>query len=340
MTSKKPISLTLSAALLLSASLAAKPASADGRSGDDRPIHLYATAYTGPIGKVASAVLGKGELTINGRAALGGQPIWSGDLIQSRGFSGVSMSLDSIGQVSLSRGASVRLATRQVISDDVMRHYTLIAALIQGDLAIKLDRNASAYVQAAGASYSSSEGAAFLASVQGGRPSISVKSGSLRAEAQAAQHQYSIKPLGHGPNISVPVRSARQIQVQVLEDDKPVSGVAVLFVLDTTGSIPGRLGMGTLTNTNLSVVTNENGIAALNFVSGNDAGTVPIVTTIEGTRVSWSGMIEVKGKGMSKATGWTIAALLGAGAAAGIAFALTREKEGTLQAQPPQVKNP
>jgi hypothetical protein len=87
------------------------------------------------------------------------------------------------------------------------------------------------------------------------------------------------------------------------------------------------------------VITNTNGIAAVHFVAGPTSGTIPISATVEGTRASWTGMITVKSRGVSRGTGWAIVALIGAGAAAGIAYALTREKD-SLEPQPPVVKNP
>lgn len=341
MTKKKVISFVLCGALLLTISLAPPSARADGAGGESRPIRLYATAYPGPIGTVATEALIDGALTINGRTAFDGQAVWSGDLVQSGSGSRASVSLDSIGQVTLSRGSSVRLATQALTHDDGARRFVLIASLNRGEMAVNLEPAASAYLRVANSTYSSSEGASFLASARRGFASIAVKAGNVKAEQQANQHEYSIHPVGHESNITVPVHGATQIRVQVLEDGRPVSDVGVLFVLDTTGAVPGRLGVGTLTNTNLNVVTNANGIAALNFVAGDEAGTVPIVATIEGTRVSWSGTIRVKSHGgVSKNVGWTIAALLGAGAAAGIAYALSREDKGTLTVQPPEVKNP
>ncbi|HSB11441.1 MAG TPA: hypothetical protein VLM38_18275 [Blastocatellia bacterium] len=342
MTKDKVISLVLCGTLLLTIGLAPKPARADSGSGEDSaPIRLYATAYPGPIGTVAATALVDGGLTVNGRAASDGQAVWSGDLIQSGSVSRATVSLDSIGALTLSKGSSVRVATKPVKLDDGSRRFVLIASLDRGEIGVTLEPTASAYLRVASSTYSSSEGASFLATASQGHASIAVKAGDVRAEQQPAQHEYKIRPVGHDSNITVPVRGVRQIQVEVLEDDRPVPDIGVSFVLDTTGALPGRLGMGTLTNTNLNVVTNANGIAALHFVAGDDAGTVPIVATIEGTRVSWSGVITVKAsRGPSKNMGWTIAALLGAGAAAGIAFALSREDKGTLQAQPPEVKNP
>jgi hypothetical protein len=338
-TMHKWISIGLCAVLFLSFNLAPRSSRADSGGEDDRPIRLYATATAGPIGWIVNSNFGSGTLTINGHEASGGQSIWSGDLVQCSAGSRASVSLDSIGQITLSRGTAVRLATRHITSDDGAKGFTVIASLAQGEIAVRLEHRANAYLRVAGAEYASSEGATFLAGVREGRASIDVKSGEVRAESQASQHQYSIRPVGHGSNIKVPAGGLRRLQVQVLEDDKPVPGVGVAFTLDTSGAIIGLLGMGTLSGTTANVVTGADGIAAVQFVARNMSGSSPISATIEGSRVSWTGQITVTSKGVSRGTGWTIFALIAAGAAGGVAYALTREKD-PLEAQPPVVKNP
>jgi hypothetical protein len=338
MTMHKWIATGLCAVIFLSVSFAPSSARADSGSREvDRPIRLYATASAGPIGSIEATVAG--ALTVNGHDASAGQWIWSGDLLELRAGVRVPVSLDSIGQVTLSRGTGVRLATRRTTREDGAKRFALIASLVQGEITVSLEHDASAYLRVARAEYASSEGAAFLASVREGRASIAVKSGEVRAEPQSSQPQYSIRPVGHGSNIKVPAGGLRRLQVQVLEDDKPVSGAGVMFVLDTSGAVIGLLGLGTLTGTTASVVTGADGIAAVQFVARNTSGSSPISATVEGTRVSWTGEITVTSKGVSRGTGWAVFALVGAGAAAGIAYALTRNKD-SLQAQPPVVKNP
>jgi hypothetical protein len=166
-----------------------------------------------------------------------------------------------------------------------------------------------------------------------------VKTGEVRTEAQASQHQYTIRPVGHDSNIKVPAGELRRIQVQVLEDNQPVSGIGVTFVLDTSGAVVGLLGLSTLSGTSANVVTGADGIAAVQFVARNSSGSSPISATVEGTRVSWTGQITVTSKATARGSRWALLVLVGAGAAAGIAYALTRDKS-SLEAQPPEVKKP
>lgn len=339
MNRQKAISNGLCAILVLSLLFA--PTAARANRGDDRPIRLVATAWVGPIGAIAIELFGKGALTINGRAAAANQPIWAGDLIQSHADISIPIVLESIGRVTLAKGTVVRLGTTRATNQDDGKSVELIASLVRGEIAVRLQPGATARVRAGGSAFASSEGAVFNASFREGRSSVSVKSGEVRKdeEQSSQQHEYTIRPVGHDSNIRVPASGTRQIQLQVIEDNLPVPGVAVLFVLDMSGAISGKLGVGTLSNTTLSVVTNANGIAAVQFVAGPSSGTIPVSATIEGTRTSWTGQITVTSKGISRGTAWTIVGLAAAGAAAGIIYALTRDKDD-LQAQPPVLGQP
>lgn len=342
-TRHKWIATGMCAVIFFSVSLVPRSARADsGNRDDERPIRLFATSTTGPIGTIAGSIAGivaeKGALTINGREASAGQLLWSGDLLHSGAQAGVSVSLESIGKVTLSKGTTVRLATSHAFNRGA-KNFALIASLAQGKIAVALERAASAYLVVAGSQYASSDGANFIASVREGHPSIAVKTGEVRAEAQATQHQYTIRPVGHDSNIKVPAGELRRIQVQVLEDNQPVSGIGVMFVLDTSGAVVGLLGMSTLSGTSANVITGAEGIAAVQFVARNTSGSSPISATIDGTRVSWTGQITVTSKSPPRASRWAILILVGAAAAAGIGYALTRDKD-SLEAQPPVVKQP
>lgn len=332
------IAAALCGVIFLSVMLTPGLARANGGDGGDRPIRLYATASVGPIGRTANDAFAQGSLLINGRSAAAGQPIWSGDLLQSGAPARVT--LDSIGAIRLSQGAIVRLATRRFTPHEGGEGFTLIASLAKGEISVQLEPAANAYVRAGGSEYAASEGAVFLATVRQGRASIAVNSGEVRREVQGAQHQYTIRPVGHGSNLRVPAGQLYRIQVQVLEDDKPVPGVAVLFALDTSGAVIGVLGLGTLTGTTANVVTDADGMAAIQFVARDSSGSSPISATVEGTRVAWTGQITVTSRTDKHGSRWGIAVIAGAAAAAGIGWALTRKDEDPLQAQPPVVKNP
>jgi hypothetical protein len=262
-------------------------------------------------------------------------------LLQSTIGTKVDVPLESIGAVRLEGGTAVRLAAKRTSRQDGLSGLTLIASLAKGEIFVELDPTANAYVRAAGYEYTSSDGAVFQASVREGRAYLTAKSGVVSSEPQGAQHQYTIKPVGHGSNIRVPAGGLTRLQVQVVEDAKPVPGVAVLFVLDTSGAVIGLLGMGTLSGTTANVVTDADGVAAVQFVARDSAGSGPISATVEGTRVAWVGQITVTTRrSNSRTSPWAFLLIGGAAAAAGIAYAVTRDKGGDLQAQPPIVKSP
>ena len=321
------------------------PRSARAESGDqagDRPIHLYATASVGPIGRIGSDPVRSSSLLINGQPVTAGQLVWSGDLLQSSPGAKACVPLDSIGQVRVGGGTTLRLAARPSSREDGTKGLTLVASLAQGEIAVELQPSANAYVRAARTEYESSSGASFKASVKNGIGSVEVKSGVVQPETQGAQHQYTIAPVGHDSHIKVRSGKLVRLQVQVREDDKPVPGVGVLFALDTSAAVIGVLGMGTLSGTTANVVTDADGMAAVQFVARNYSGTGPVSATVEGTRVAWTGEITVTSYGDHvKTSTWAWVILGGAAAAGGIAYALTRDSdEPPLTAQPPIVKNP
>ncbi|HKA19434.1 MAG TPA: hypothetical protein VKN18_14185 [Blastocatellia bacterium] len=321
------------------------PCSARAESGDhssDRPIHLYATASGGPIGRIGSDPIRSSSLLINGQPSTAGQVVWSGDLLQSSPGAKACVPLDSIGQVRIGGGTTLRLATRPSSREDGTKGLTLVASLAQGEIAVELQPSANAYLRAARTEYESSSGASFKASVKNGIGSVEVKSGVVHPETQGAQHQYTIAPVGHDSHIKVRAGKLVRLQVQVREDDKPVPGVGVLFALDTSGAVIGVLGMGTLSGTTANVVTDADGMAAVQFVARDYSGTGPVSATVEGTRVAWTGEITVTSYGDHvKTSTWAWVILGGAAAAGGIAYAVTRDPDKPpLTAQPPMVKNP
>ena len=339
MNRQKSISVGLGAILILSLILTPGVAKAtDGR--EEKPIRLVAAVWQDPIGQIASEVVGSG-LMVNGRVASPHQSIWAGDQLHLQTDISTPVVLDSIGRIMLTKGTVVRLFATTPEPEVSAKRTELIASLAQGEINIRLEPGAVARVRAGGYAFASSEGAVFNAAFRDGIASVAVKSGAVRKDPEQAsqQHEYTIRSIGHGSNIKVPASGTRQIQLQIVEDNLPVPGVAVLFVLDMSGAVNGKLGVGTLSNSTLNVVTNSNGIAAVQFVAGPTAGTIPVSATVEGTRASWTGQITVTSKGMSRSTGWAIAALIGAGAAAGIVYALTRDKDD-LAAQPPTLGQP
>lgn len=227
----KDIMALWSIILILTTSMATTSGAAGGNNPyDDSPIRLHTTAMVGPIGAISSA----GTFAVNGRIAQGEQLLWGGELLEAPVNSGASVSLDSIGQMNITKGAAVRFATAQS-GDYLSGNRVLVASIIRGDMTVTLDEAAGAYVEAGVSSFIASQGAKFKVSVHYGLAVVNTMSGTVY-EQQTAQRRYELRPVGSGASISVRTRSTRQLQIQVTdENDKPVPDIPVIFALGTAG---------------------------------------------------------------------------------------------------------
>ncbi|MEK6288730.1 MAG: hypothetical protein AABO57_23685 [Acidobacteriota bacterium] len=169
--------------LVLICALAPKHARADEGS-QAKYRRLDANLTFGPIGKVAWNSLGRSSVEINGRMARAEQVIWNGDLIEVTGDNSARVLLDSLGQVALKSGAQVRLATTIAKLADNFARPVLVAELVSGDLAVNLQQEAVAYIEAGGSVFSTTPGARFRIGVWEGRPVIEMARGDVSIEQQ------------------------------------------------------------------------------------------------------------------------------------------------------------
>src|SRR5687767_7109758 len=79
-----------------------KPVYGDHRD-EEKPIRLRAVAEMGPLGEVFSL----GHVALNGKPSIGTQTIWGSELIQAMSENGASIALESLGTVTLKKGAMV-----------------------------------------------------------------------------------------------------------------------------------------------------------------------------------------------------------------------------------------
>lgn len=148
--------------------------------GQQKPVRLNATETYGPIG----AIYSPGTAGINGRSVQGKQAIWGGDLIETFKGAKASVLLDAVGQMTLGNDAKVRLSTKLAALDDNGSGPVLVASLIRGDIVVRLNQEANAYIEAGGSAYTSSSGASFRIEIREGKAVIREANGSVTIDLQ------------------------------------------------------------------------------------------------------------------------------------------------------------
>ena len=161
--------------LVLMCALFPKPSRA---AGDDRPIRLFATAESGPIGKAYSL----GAFVIDGRTAYGEIAIWGGELIETAASSSVNIEIEAAGRITLKNQAIARLAATGFRRSEAGVHRLLVASLFEGDMAVRLQQGATAYIESCGSEFTSSIGARFEISTRNGRAFLDTVTGSVEIQ--------------------------------------------------------------------------------------------------------------------------------------------------------------
>jgi Big-like domain-containing protein len=292
--------VALSLVLILFTGLTPILTYADNKADGDKPIRLWVTESAGPIGKVESI----GSLAITGRVARGDQRIWAGEILQAPIDRSVRVSVDSIGFVTLHNSAIARLSVKWKGADDDNSGPVLIASLIRGSVAVRLQNSAEAYIEASGSVVTSSRGASFVVGVGESGPVWNATVGAVTAEHQAgARGNYMIRPAGNRAKIDVKLNKSQEAKFVVTDEhDKPVPDVPVIFV--AAGGATFASGASTVT-----VTTSALGIASAP-VTGTAVGATSVTATIAGTNTSATLGVGVAAGGV-----------LGAGAITAIAIA-------------------
>ena len=235
---------TLVVALLAALIPAPAHANHSGKDAESR----NSPARFGPIGSISTKSLGD-TASIDGRIAQGGDPIWGGELISAAGNRSVQIDLDSIGQVTLDRRSSVRLASASSANS---RADVLIATLVTGSININLNAGARAYVEAGSSAFSASAGASFSVRLDSNGAALNTLAGEVRAQDPAPPQDVNIRivdelgrPVSSGAQLSVRARSTRQVQVQVTDkNDKPLPDLAGSLLARRSLSRLARPGSG------------------------------------------------------------------------------------------------
>jgi hypothetical protein len=328
--------------MLLNVGLAPTLISADGGSDQEWPIRLYGTATGAPIGSITGDPVGARAVAINGRVTRGDQLLWGGELLQALSNESVRVAFDDVGSLTLESGAMVRVATSRAVAGEGSRRI-LVASLIRGDISVKLNDQAGAYVEASGTAFTASSGAKFQIVIRDNRAAVNTAVGEVKEVRLVRQTDLKIRalddlgrPIASGSRFSVRARSTRQIQIQVTDtNDRPVANVAVVFALGDP--CLGTLGVGG--GTNRRETTDNRGVAAVPFTAGAAKCAAALTATIEGTNIAVTLQAQVTSGGFFTARNSFIAASVigGVGAGVGIYYA-TRKQEEITPVPPPVVR--
>lgn len=160
----------------LTVTLFCKSVRADDLSAG-KSIRIRAGSFA-PIGKVFSL----GEILINGRAVVGEQPIWNGDLLRAPEGSTAQVAIYSVGNVGIGQATEARLTVRLTRLDETTENIVLIVSLISGAASVRLLEGASAYLEVNGSAFAARKGSSFRTQIRDGRAEIDPFSGALDIE--------------------------------------------------------------------------------------------------------------------------------------------------------------
>jgi hypothetical protein len=225
----------------------------------------------------------------------------------------------------------------------------LAANLFNGEMTVRLDANAGAYVETRGKTFSAEPGAHFRLSEQQGNVTLEIKAGQVREVGNlmtdltaSLLNDTPGKPRGEGQFTVRPADKAgylRHLKPQETQDlrfvvtdgtGKAVAGVSVLFSLAESSSfMVGTLGAGENTGRTYETRTDEQGIAVVPFTAGRFKGSTSIMAVVGGVASGNSNTVVVSDdKGFwTKRHAWPVFAVLGGAVAAGIVVGLTREEK-------------
>jgi len=322
--------ITLCLILALAIGLVPIQAAAAGHDSDqDQPVRLYARAFSEPIGKIE----GVSVSFINGRAVNGEQALWGGELLQAPVGRHLRVSLDQVGLVTLQGGAIAKLAVTRRRFDDNVDGAVLVAALIKGKVAVKLNAGAEAYIEASGSAITATRGSDFLLGLDESGPALLTASGHVAIQGPVRQGNYLIRPVGNRANIDVRLRKSRQVQFIVTdEQDKPVPDVPVVIAISGGGA---TLGSGAAT---VTVTTTASGVATTSVSAGTAAGASTITATVPGGATTSLGVSAVPGAIIGGTTLAVVGAVAAAGTAATVAVVKNKDNKSDIQqTSPPRI---
>jgi hypothetical protein len=297
--------------LLLIASMTSGLARADNREIKQG---IYTTIPVGPIGTAWSS----SGVGVNGRTFYGQQTIWCGDLIQAPSNTNASILLDSVGQINLATGAAMTIATTLSKQGDEAVHRVLIASVIEGKISVRLQPEASAYIEARGSAINADKGASFRLRVEDQNAQVDTFIGEVLVEPQRRTRKFigfhgdpdpntkafnitsksiDVDPFGSkrvGLKLETKKESDRRVKKFMPVQNEPAKQVLIRFTLapPTIGRLDPQ-----------EAITDNLGIAETTFTAGANAGKGKfIATVVENPKYKYSRDIVI-GKPIVKSPG-------------------------------------
>ncbi len=272
-------------------------------------IKLYSNNKAGMIGMVESG----GTVKINGRDARRQELLWDGEIVQAPAHAAAQLALAGLGQVQLSKGSVVRLTT--AAAPNAKR--VLTAAVLQGEINVKLQPEIAAYVETNGKSFAAEAGSRFRVNGRDGNSIVEVFAGNVReigswnvelatdvmeqaAQLNAGPRQYNIRPLANGEKAGGYLMNVRAQSTQTLRflvtdlAGKAAAGVPVVFTLNAADGQPvGMLGSGVEAGKYFETKTDAQGVAVVPFNAGSATGSTSLSAAVRGTNSANANVVVV-----------------------------------------------
>lgn len=316
-------------------------------------VKLYSSNKAGMIGMVESG----GTVKINGRDARRQELLWDGEIVQAPANASAQLSLAGLGQVQLTKGSVVKLTTASASN----ANRVLTAAVIQGEINVKLQPEIAAYVETNGKSFAAEAGSRFRVNGRDGNSVVEVFAGNVReigswnvelssevmeqaSQRNAGPRQYNIRPLTNGEKaagylMNVKAQSSQTLRFLVTDmAGNAVAGVPVVFSLNAADGQPvGMLGTGVEAGKYLETKTDSQGVAVVPFSAGSVTGSTSLSAAVRGTNSANANVVVVddEDKFWTKRNAIPVFVTAAAAIVAGIVIYHTREERLPIQGTGP-----
>jgi hypothetical protein len=306
------------------ASLAAAPAAEDEKSD----ITLHGTAYS------SWDLTTVGNVYVDGHLARAIDRLANGSRIVVGDKASAQAEIKSVGRLSIASGSEL------VVS---METNTVVARMLRGSMAVEVAAKFGAYVETPDSIAIAHPGAytsfRIAASPLGSRLERSHGDVELVA-AVAADDDWEIDAHDSDDEINMGARKTEKLEVKVKRDGNSVNNQPINFAI--TGALDGATGTFPNGAQRVTVQTDSDGVAAVEFESGASSGQVYIEASIPGTEAheTLHVMVHAKEKTFWNKYTTSLYVAMAAGAVAGTVLAIKNagddDEQGGIRPGNPQ----